>query len=71
MGSMDLNHRLTQPFRVWLGGGDKSVHVPLHTKALHLHRLSSEALHLEHSLGQGRGGGQKRSSPATRKSFHL
>ena len=37
------------------GGGDKSVHVPLHTKALHLDRLSSEALHLEHSLGQGRG----------------
>ena len=38
------------------GGGDKSVHVPLHTTALHLDRLSSEALHLEHSLGQGRGG---------------
>ena len=53
VGSMDLNHHLTQPFRVWLGvgGGDKSVHVPLHTKALHLDRLSSEALHLEHSLG--------------------
>jgi len=31
-------------------------HVPLHTKALHLDRLSSEALHLEHSLGQARGG---------------
>ena len=58
VGSMDLNHHLTQPFRVWLGGwgGDKSVHVPLHTKALHLDRLSSEALHLEHSPGQGRGG---------------
>ena len=26
VGSMDLNHHLTQPFRVWLGGGgDKSV----------------------------------------------
>ena len=53
---MDLNHHLTQPLRVWLGGwgggGDKSVQVPLHTKALHLDRLSSEALHLEHSLGQ-------------------
>ena len=50
VGSMDLNHHLTQPFRLWLGGwgGDKSFHVPLHTKALHLHRLSSEALHLEH-----------------------
>ena len=55
---MDLNHHLTQPLRVWLGGwrGDKSVQVPLHTKALHLDRLSSEALHLEQSLGQGRGG---------------
>ena len=38
------------------GGGDKSNHVPLHTKALLLHRLSSEARHLEHSPGQGRGG---------------
>ena len=36
-------------------GGDKSVHVPLHTKALHLDRLSSEALRLEHSLGRGGG----------------
>ena len=53
VGSMDLNHHLAQPLRVWLGvGGDKSVQVPLHTKALHLDRLSSEALHLEHSLGQ-------------------
>ena len=65
LGSMDLNHHLTQPLRVWLGGGgDKSVQVPLHTKALHLDRLSSEALHLEHSLGQPfrvwLGGGQKR-----------
>ena len=27
VGSMDLNHHLTQPSRVWLGGvgGDKSV----------------------------------------------
>ena len=52
-----------QPFRVWLGGcgGDKSVHVPLHTKALHLDRLSSEALHLEHSLGRARGEGTVKS----------
>ena len=41
------------------GRGDNSVHVPLHTKALHLDRLSSEALHLEHSLGQARGEGTK------------
>ena len=46
------------------GGGDKSVHVPLHTTALHLDRLSSEALHLEHSLGQGRGGQQRSCSSA-------
>ena len=103
VGSMDLNHHLTQPFRVWLGGGgetkaftflctqmhctliachqkhctlnivlgrgggDKSIHFPLRTKALHLDRLSSEALHLEHSLGQGRGG-QKHSFSSAHKS---
>ena len=67
---MDLNHHLTQPFRVWLGvwGGQKRSCSSAHkSKALHLDRLSSEALHLEHSPGQGRGGGQKRSCSSAHK----
>ena len=57
------------------GGGDNSVHVPLHTKALHLDRLSSEALRLEHSLGMswaGAGGGDKGNHvPLRTKALHL
>ena len=40
-----------------VGGGYKSVHVPLHTKALHLDRLSSEACRIfTLNIVLGRGG---------------
>ena len=57
-------------------GCDKSVHVPLHTQALHLDRLSSEALHHEalhpeHSLGQGGEGVTKAFMLPCTQALHL